>query len=165
MIRIVILILIFASPNLVKAQNVDSTLMYYSQALEYLKRESSYGKPKERYSKLRVSPQVVHFDILGWFLQSEVSKKITDYVPKSKFSDDDYQEAIHLERLTDGLKKSKCQLFFSEIRNNMLLTEVIRETNSSDYRTASMFGEGTVFLFEFTDGKLTNVVSKNVRHN
>lgn len=45
-------------------------------------------------------------------------------------------------------------MFFSEIKDVLLLAEVIKKSNSSDYRSATMFGEGIFYLFEFVNGKL-----------
>jgi|GEM_PF-3021423 len=164
-IKILFLAITITFSCLIKAQEGDRESNYYTQVLDYLKGESSFGIPENRYSKLKVSTQIVDFDVLGWFLQSELSKRISDYKPKSKFSDDDFRYEESLRNLTDDFKKSKCQIFFSKMKGNILLAEVIKESKSSDYRTAVRFGEGTVFLFEFNDGKLENVVSKNAYHN
>lgn len=159
----VIFILVVSSVELM-GQNKD-TIIYYSQAMNYLNGKSSIGKPDENFSKIRVAPQIVPFDVLGWFFQSDLSNTIPGYTPKSSFGDSDYISNDNLEKFSNYKRESKCLVFFTSIRNNILLAEILKEHNSSDYLTASMFGQGIVFLFEYSDGKLKKVTGKKVHHN
>ncbi len=161
-----IIILFGISLNVSSQENAKLIMIYYSQAMEYIKGDSFIGKPSENYSKIRVSSQLIPFDVLGWFYQTELSKKIIGgYISNGKFKEDDYKINDSIAGFSSCKGRSKFLIFFTEYRDGFLLAEVLRESKSSDYLTASMFGQGTVFLFEYSGEKLKNVLQKRVTHN
>ncbi|TKG88254.1 hypothetical protein EYV94_27350 [Puteibacter caeruleilacunae] len=146
--------------------NSEFNMSYYSQAMEYLTGNKRIGKTKANYSNVRVSPQVVPFDMLGWFFQSEISKKTKkEYLADGDVKESDYKNIDCLENFSNFKKSSKNLIFFSEIRNDFLIAEVMRETNNSDYLGSTLFCQSTAFLFEYFEGRLKNVTKKEVFHN
>lgn len=164
MIKLTFLIIIYVI-SLIPIGQSDDSLVYYNQAMKYLVGDAKIGESKAKYSNIRVSTQIVPFDVLGWFYQTEITNKIDGYTIKSRITADDYTDDSRLNELSNFKKKSKWVVFFSSVNENLFLAEVLTESNSSDYKTASMFGKGSVFLFEINDGILKSAKCKSVHHN
>lgn len=162
-----IIIILFGTNLTISSQvNNNPTNIYYTQAIEYIKGNSFLGKPLESYSRIQVSSQLVPFDVLGWFYQTELSKKlIGGYIPQGKFDENDYKINDSISEFSNCKRRSKFLVFFTEYKDGFILAEVLRKSNTSDYPTASMFGQGTVFLFEYSNKNLKSVLQKKVNHN
>ena len=160
------ILVLIGSNSIIIGQETASMKIYYSQAIEFIKGNSMVGKPNENYSKIRVSNQLIPFDVLGWFYQNELSQKISGgYIPTDNFKKIDYKINDTISNFSSCKKKCKFLIFFSEFKNGFLLAEVLKDSSSSDYLTATMFGQTTVFLFEYSGENLKNVLNKKVNHN
>lgn len=161
---VIALLLCTSSIIKVKSQQVETS--FYEGIFDILKNNKAFQNfTREKYKRIAISPQLVNFDVLGWFCEKQIQEVIPNYKAKDSFGDRDYKYYKSLEGLNSN-RNTKYIVFFTEINENLVLAEILKPIHiSNDYRTASKFANGVVFLIKINQDCSKIVFTTKVNHS
>lgn len=149
---------------LVSCIALDNDYMYYETAFNYLKK-----LPEIRNDGLKVSDSIVHIDISNFY--EELSKDNSE-VMLFKLDSLDRKRNTEKYILSDLHKlpsdsSSDYTLFFSEIIENKLLAEIVKDKGlkNASYKQLTAFSKSKIFLFVFDEKKISEVYSKEIQYD
>ena len=143
-------------------ENIENEI--YSRIQSSINNNEDYQKFIKGNS-VWISTKLLSFDVLGWYFQNEIKSFIPNYHVLTFDEKEIYADSISI--VNDSIQNhSSYRLFYTEIKSNIVLAEVIESSfKSEDYLSASMFSKGIIFLIRIDDDIPEIVKSIEINHN